>query len=283
MSSIYEWATPENLQPEPITGEVWRNLPEEFRRQVEVVSGQAVRREAPDGPHQAAARSLATVLDTAANNHMALHPGPPLNVSNDFDVLLWDAPVATIRRPDVALHNQAPNGLRPVPASYIRVVGEVVSAASDWTDRAAKMGEYAAAGIPFYWLAWLVDDNVASIDVRFLDHSIGAYRLLRTLGPEDEVSMLDVPIRITVPWNQLPLYGPLAGPLPRARSAQRESSRPRATTGMTTWESWGGVPGRQPLPFRVKQGKYPSLTVRAPARHDCFIEDRDEAAKAQRS
>jgi hypothetical protein len=123
----------------------------------------------------------------------------------------------TIRRPDVALHNRAPNGMRPVPASYIRVVAEVVSAASDWADRAGKMGEYAAAGIPFYWLASLAGDNVASIDVRFLDHSIGGYRLLRTLTPEDEVSVLDVPIRIIVPWNQLPLPGPLraiTGPLP---------------------------------------------------------------------
>ncbi|HEX8006397.1 MAG TPA: Uma2 family endonuclease [Trebonia sp.] len=225
MSSIFEWATLENLQPEPITGEVWRNLPEEFRRQVEVVSGQAVRREPPDDVHQAAARSLATVLDTAASDHTALHPGPPLNVSNDFDVLLWDAPAVTIRRPDIALHNQAPNGLRPVPASYIRVVAEVVSAASDWTDRAGKMGEYAAAGIPFYWLASLAGDNVASIDVRFLDHSIGAYRLLRTLTPEDEVSVLDVPVRIIVRWNQLPLSGPLQGPY---RAAFRPARKRRA-------------------------------------------------------
>lgn len=249
MSSIYEWATLENLQPEPITGEVWRNLPEEFRRQVEVVSGQAVRREPPDDVHQAAARSLATVLDTAASEHTALHPGPPLNVSNDFDVVLWDVPTATIRRPDVALHNQAPNGLRPVPASYIRVVAEVVSAASDWTDRAGKMGEYAAAGIPFYWLASLAGGNVASIDVRFLDYSIGAYRLLRTLTPEDEVSVLDVPIRITVPWNQLPLSAP--------RSAQRESGRPHTAAEMATWESWGGAQGRSPLPFGANQGKTP--------------------------
>ena len=239
MSSIFEWATLENLQPEPITGEVWRNLPEEFRRQVEVVSGQAVRREEPDGAHQAAARSLATVLDAAASEHAALHPGPPLDVSNDFDFILWDAPAATIRRPDVALHNQAPNGLRPVPASYIRVVAEVVSVASDWTDRAGKMGEYAAAGIPFYWLASLAGDNVASIDVRFLDHSIGAYRLLRTLTPEDEVSVLDVPIRILVPWNQLPLSGPPQGPLSAPRSAQRESDTPHATAGITTWKSLG--------------------------------------------
>jgi hypothetical protein len=65
------------------------------------------------------------------------------------------------------------------------------------------MGEYATAGIPFYWLVWITDNRVASIDVHVLDHAIGASRLLRTLAPEDEVSVLEVPVRIKVPWSQL--------------------------------------------------------------------------------
>jgi hypothetical protein len=36
-----------------------------------------------------------------------------------------------------------------------------------------------------------------------LDHALGAYRLLRTLAPEDEVSVLEMPVRIKVPWSQL--------------------------------------------------------------------------------
>jgi hypothetical protein len=31
-TSIYDWAVPANLQPEPITVEIWRILPEEFCR-----------------------------------------------------------------------------------------------------------------------------------------------------------------------------------------------------------------------------------------------------------
>jgi hypothetical protein len=65
------------------------------------------------------------------------------------------------------------------------------------------MGEYASAGIPFYWLVWITDNQVASIDVHVLDHAVGAYRLLRTLAPEDEVSVLEVPVRIKVPRTQL--------------------------------------------------------------------------------
>jgi Uma2 family endonuclease len=203
MGAIYDWAKPDNLQPEPITVEIWRNLPEEFCRQVEVVNGQAVRCESPRRTHQAAARRLAAMLDSAAAEYASLHPGTCLDVSNDFDVTLWEVPTATIRRPDVALHNCAPDDLRPLPASYIRVVVEVVSPGSDKTDRVEKMGEYAMAGIPFYWLVWIAGNQVASVDVHVLDHSVGAYRLLRTLSPEDEVSVLEVPVRIKVPWDQL--------------------------------------------------------------------------------
>ncbi len=65
------------------------------------------------------------------------------------------------------------------------------------------MGEYAMAGIPFYWLAWAADDHVASIEVHVLDHAVGAYRLLRTLAPEDEVSVMEVPVLIKIEWSRL--------------------------------------------------------------------------------
>ncbi|MER7451060.1 hypothetical protein ABTW96_12325 [Nocardia beijingensis] len=45
--SIFDWAQPDNVQPEPITVDVWRELPEEFCRLVEVVNGNAVRCESP--------------------------------------------------------------------------------------------------------------------------------------------------------------------------------------------------------------------------------------------
>jgi hypothetical protein len=105
------------------------------------VNGQAVRCEAPRRAHQGAARRLATVLDAAAADYVSLHPGSCLDVSNDFDVILWEAPTATIRRPDLALHNCAPDNVRPLPAPYIRAIVEVVSPGSDKTDRVEKKWE----------------------------------------------------------------------------------------------------------------------------------------------
>jgi len=203
ISAIYDWATPGNLQPEPITEEIWRNLPEEFCRQVEVVNGQAVRCDSPSRAHQTAVRRLANMLESSADEYRSLHADSCLDVSSGFDVTLWELPSTTIRRPDVVLFACAPEDLRPLPASYLKVVVEVVSPGSDKTDRVEKMSEYATAGIPFYWLVWVSGDNVASIDVHVLDHTLGAYRLFRTLAPEDEVSMIEVPIRIRVEWNRL--------------------------------------------------------------------------------
>jgi len=203
MSEIYDWATPGNLQPEPITEEIWRHLPEEFCRQVEVVNGQAIRCDSPGRAHQTAARRLANMLESSADEYTALHPDSCLDINSDFDVTLWEVPTTTIRRPDVALFTCAPEDLRPLPASYLKVIIEVVSPGSDKTDRVEKMGEYATAGIPFYWLVWISGDSVASVDVHVLDHTVGAYRLFRTLLPEDEVSAIEVPIRIKVEWNRL--------------------------------------------------------------------------------
>jgi hypothetical protein len=76
-----------------------------------------------------------------------------------------------------------PNDPRPLPAFRLKVVVEVVSPGSRKADKLDKMAEYADAGIPFYWLAWLSDDHVLSIDVHVLDHTLGYYRLFRTLTP----------------------------------------------------------------------------------------------------
>jgi len=47
-------------------------------------------------------------------------------------------------------------------------------------------------------------NHVASIDIHVLDRTLGFYRrLYRTLTPEEEVSTVDVPVRIQVDWRRL--------------------------------------------------------------------------------
>jgi Uma2 family endonuclease len=202
MSAIFDWARPENVQPEPITVEVWRELPDEFCRLVEVVNGEAVRCESPSRAHQKAITRLVTMLESAAREYMSEDPSVCLDVNHDFDVVLWEVPRATIRRPDVALHECVPPGVRPLPAHHVKIAVEVISPGNVKTDRLEKMGEYAAAGIPWYWLVSLSDTDVTSIEAYGLDHSVGHYRLARLLKPGTGAAF-DLPIRIHLDWDAL--------------------------------------------------------------------------------
>ncbi|MFC9893928.1 Uma2 family endonuclease [Nocardia sp. NPDC127579] len=203
MSAIFDWARSENLQPEPITLDIWRDLPEDFCRQVEVVNGEAIRAESATRPHQKAARRLANLLEAAAETHMRQHQDGCLDVDTDFDVLLWELPRVSIRRPDVALFDCAPEDLRPLPASMIKLTVEIVSPGSEKTDTAVKKAEYAMAGIPWYWIVWVSDNRVTSIETYVLDHVLGQYRSHVVFEPADTESVVELPVRMRIDWSRL--------------------------------------------------------------------------------
>ncbi|MET7771236.1 Uma2 family endonuclease [Nocardia sp. NPDC005366] len=203
MSAVSDWAREENLQPEPITVELWRELPEEFCRLVEVVNGEAVRAESPTRPHQTAARRLADMFDTAITAHLRRSPDDCLDVNTDFDVLLWEAPRTTIRRSDIGVFDCAPSDLRPLPAHMMKLVVEIVSPGTSRVDLVEKKAEYAVAGIPWYWIVWVVDDEVSSIEVHVLDHTLGQYRPHVELTPMAGPASVWSPIGMTVDWSRL--------------------------------------------------------------------------------
>ncbi|MBC7302241.1 MAG: Uma2 family endonuclease [Nocardia sp.] len=202
MSAIFDWATSDNLQPEPVTLEIWRKLPEDYCRQVEVVNGDIVRAESPNRAHQKAARRLADLVEAAALAHVNQYGGC-LDVDTDFDVVLWEFPRATIRRPDVALFDCAPNDLRPLPASLVKIAIEVVSPGTEMVDIADKKTEYALAGIPWYWLVWVADNSVSMIKIFVLDHVLGQYVPHLELQPSVGESVVDAPIRCRIDWKRL--------------------------------------------------------------------------------
>lgn len=199
---IFDWAVPSSLQPKPITLEIWRQLPEDFCREVELVNGQVVRCDKPTREHQAAAGRIVSMLAAAADARMAADPGKCLDTSGDIDVELWEVPV-TVRSPDAVLFERAPRDERPLKAHRVKVIVEVASPGSSKADKVDKMAEYAEAGIPFYWLVTLSGNHVLAIDVYVLDHVTGQYRHYRTLTPEEEVSTVEVPVRIRVDWTRL--------------------------------------------------------------------------------
>ena len=177
-----------------ITAEEYASWSEEQCAGIEIVDGMVVVSPSASKRHNRLARILANALDAAA--------GPDWNADTDFDVRLQDVPL-TNRRPDIVVYRADTIDVTPTRPEHVLLVAEIVSPGSETTDRIVKLDQYARAGIPFYWLVWISGNRVASVDVYVLDHAIEAYRLLRTLGPEDEVSVLEVPVRIKVPWSQL--------------------------------------------------------------------------------
>jgi Uma2 family endonuclease len=202
MSEIFDWASTARMQPEPITVEIWRQLPEEFCRQVEVTDGQAVRCESPSRLHQKMTRRLANMFEQAAQRHTA-QAQECLDADLDFDVVLWELPRAQIRRPDVALYRCAPEDEKPLPAHMVLIVVEVLSGAGR-VDTVDKRAEYAAAGIPWYWIVRLHDGGVSSIEILALDHGISGYRVVSVLEHGDK-SHVDGPILMNLDWAQLRL------------------------------------------------------------------------------
>ncbi|WP_188191261.1 Uma2 family endonuclease [Nonomuraea sp. SYSU D8015] len=200
MSEIFDWVQKAGVQPEPITVDVWKRLPEEFCRQVEVVDGQAIRCEPPSRLHQKVARHLTNMLELATVRHGAEHE-ERLEANMDFDVLLWELPRAQIRRPDAALFRCAPEEENPLPAHLVLLVVEVVSGTGR-VDTVGKRAEYAAAGIPWYWIVRLDDQGVSSIEILALDHGIAGYRLVSLLEPGSG-TLAEGPIRIRLEWERL--------------------------------------------------------------------------------
>ncbi|MFC5826831.1 Uma2 family endonuclease [Nonomuraea insulae] len=200
MSDIYDWVQKAGVQPEPITLDVWKQLPEEFCRQVEVIDGQAVRCESPSRLHQKVARHLANMLERAVQRH-GVRTQDSLDADMDFDVILWELPRAHIRRPDAALFRCAPEDEKPLPAHLALLVAEVVSGTGR-VDTVDKRAEYAAAGIPWYWIVRLDDQGVSNIEILALDHGIGGYRLVSVLEP-GSATQAKGPIRVRLDWDRL--------------------------------------------------------------------------------
>ncbi len=133
------------------TTELWRTgawrfdqlaeLPDDGRR-YEVVDGLLVVSPPPSAWHQLVGVSLLQQL---------LHAAPPAwRVLYELALALG----TDGRVPDLAVVSSAAPlgpGAPPVPAEHFGLVVEIVSPASRKTDRFAKPGEYADAGIALFW------------------------------------------------------------------------------------------------------------------------------------
>ncbi|XVV11551.1 Uma2 family endonuclease [Actinoplanes sp. CA-131856] len=116
-------------------------------------------------------------------------------------------------RPDVVLLREEAGDCSPVVPEDVLLVVEVISASSKSTDRELKLKEYAAAGIPSYWIVDPLADRVTF--TQFVLSAPGSYdRLIETHA----LVTVDRPWEITL---DLPAWT-------RRRDRIRSNSRPRS-------------------------------------------------------
>jgi Uma2 family endonuclease len=162
-----------------MTLDMYLAFPEDASKLIEVVDGWIVRCESAEPSHQAIQLNLLIAIREAARIRdrakQSCH-----RVLGDLDVLIADSPKLHFRRPDVVVYRCIDDdrgrwGRKPIAADCLIAV-EIVSADSITTDIRDKRAEYAAAGIPHYWIVRMTDNDGPAISVeRLLLTSDGEY------------------------------------------------------------------------------------------------------------
>ena len=161
----------------------WQTLPPADRH-CELAEGVLVVSPRPAAGHQWLVTRLAALLNSALPDELAALP--------EVEVVIDGGDVATVRVPDLVV--------APFPAAEqtrladVVLVCEVVSPGSRGTDRVTKVAEYAAAGVPHYWI---VDREAHEILVLRLDGD--AYR---TVSRGGRVTV-DAPVPLRVDLTDL--------------------------------------------------------------------------------
>ncbi|MFC5065152.1 Uma2 family endonuclease [Actinomycetospora atypica] len=144
----------------------WAALPEDTSRRVELAEGVLQVAPKPIPLHQRIVVRLVNQLDAGADGRWAAFA--------DVEVVIEDAPAATVRAPDVVL--VPPDLSVTVPrwdAREVMAAVEVLLPGSRRLDRIVKFHEYADAGIPVYLLVEATDDGVELTEFVLVE---GAYQ-----------------------------------------------------------------------------------------------------------
>lgn len=169
-----------------LTLDEWDALPEDTSRRFELVEGVLQMSPKPTSPHQVALMMLAMQLDAAIRSHWWIPVA-------DVDVVLVESFPPIVRAPDISIVplDLARTGPKRYQANEVRLAVEIISVGSRRTDRIAKLGEYAEAGIPDYWILDL--DSLALDTFRLTD---AAYEPV--LRAATGIVALDVPVALTI-------------------------------------------------------------------------------------
>lgn len=177
----------------PLSVEQYAALPEDLGVRFELQEGNLVVSPRPTRRHQKFLSRLFVELDRQAPDWVDV----VVDVDVDLGLTAPGRP-GFVRAPDLiastaegAARVYAEGGFQR--AAEVVLAVEVLSPGSRRTDSVIKLGEYADAGIPHYWIVDL-DDGPSLQALRLVD---GAYREVETFG--DAVQLVEpFPVRLTL-------------------------------------------------------------------------------------
>ena len=90
-------------------------------------------------------------------------------------------------------------------AEHALLVVEIVSFGSETRDAVDKLGEYAKAGVPDYWIVRLDDGGSSTIERYRLDHASMRHKHTGTLMNDEpgDPPQISEPIPVTIDWADL--------------------------------------------------------------------------------
>jgi Uma2 family endonuclease len=185
-----------------LTAEQWDAMPEEICRRIEVIDGQVVFMQSPSEDHQGAALVLPAALngwmrDYASRNDLCLR------IRQEYDLRLADEPLHH-RKPDVIVYRCVPRGERPRSEDTLLVV-EIISPTSRVIDRIDKLGEYAEAGVPHYWIVETRSGAISTVTWYALPEGEKRYEVRACWTPAEtpEGIRAEEPFPVRIGWDEL--------------------------------------------------------------------------------
>ena len=195
-SPIPYWIT------QTLTAEQWEAMPEDICRRIEVVDGHVIFMQSPSRDHQTAMLVIGAALRQPVRS-FAAETSQCVDLTPDFDLRIEDLPLHH-RRPDVIVHRCVPADRRPTPPEAFLVV-EIVSPTSRVVDKIDKLGEYAAAGVPHYWIVETRNGGISSVTWYALPEDDKRYEVRACWTPAEtpEGIRADEPFPVRIAWDEL--------------------------------------------------------------------------------
>ncbi|MFI9510925.1 Uma2 family endonuclease [Nocardia sp. NPDC052566] len=205
--------------PERMTWEELERLPDEIAKQIELWDGRVVWVRRGPAEHQVFTRRLTNAIERCTRSAMSEQPEHCWRAELETNVFLGGAGKSDFMTPDFLVFRCLASPYQDVRADDTLLVGEVLSPSNNPTNREAKKGRYAGAGIPWYWEVATAPDAsaIAAVRAYVLETAPGHipegvhplrsanYLLVDEWTPDDDGDgiAINFPFPIRIPWTEL--------------------------------------------------------------------------------